>query len=160
MRNRKSKFIAFMIMAVVAGAAAAWIGSVRNAALKALADERLTSAARSVIPVEKTELEPYVGNDVRFIQNIRSVQDLAAYRGEVFAATSGGLVELSSDGELLRHYTVLDGLVESDPDSGRDLPWKAVYRNSVEGTARVRRRAFCRLQMDRQAGADRHIDGH
>src|SRR5207244_10234126 len=36
------------------------------------------------------------------------------FRDAYFVATDGGLIELDASGDLVRHYSVLDGLPESD----------------------------------------------
>jgi ligand-binding sensor domain-containing protein len=97
-------------MTVVVGTL--WVISVRNAALRALEDER--NRASELIPFKRVELSPYAGADVKLIQSARSVSGLAFFRDAYFAATDGGLVKLSGEGEALRRYTVLDGLPESD----------------------------------------------
>ena len=39
---------------------------------------------------------------------------MISYRDSYFAATSGGLLQLTEDGKTIKHFTVLDGLPESD----------------------------------------------
>ncbi|MFL6332866.1 MAG: hypothetical protein ACJ754_05910 [Pyrinomonadaceae bacterium] len=56
-----------------------------------------------------------LGRDgVRLFQSTRSVRAVARFREAYFAATDGGLVELSTAGEVRRRFSVLDGLGESD----------------------------------------------
>jgi ligand-binding sensor domain-containing protein len=102
---------------------AIWTISVRNAALRTLENER--SRDNEVIPFKRVELNPYAGSDVKLIQNASAVRGLAVFGDAYFAATGGGLVKLSRDGEMLRRYTVLDGLPESD------LTAVAVYRETL-----------------------------
>ncbi|MCY7346226.1 MAG: hypothetical protein LH614_08385 [Pyrinomonadaceae bacterium] len=62
----------------------------------------------------KTRLTPQPSNDVRIWQNFSDTRAFSKYRDSYFAATGGGLVKYSLGGEILKHYTVLDGLPESD----------------------------------------------
>ena len=114
MRNRKIKLVLLLAAAVVLAAATVWVISVRNSALKILADEQNRLAKSELIPFERAVLSSYAGNDIKIIQNTKNVRDLAAFQNSLYAATSGGLVRLSPEGELQHHYTVLDGLPESD----------------------------------------------
>ena len=41
-------------------------------------------------------------------------RSIVRFQDSYFAATDGGMVQFSTDGQVLRHYTVLDGLTESD----------------------------------------------
>jgi ligand-binding sensor domain-containing protein len=90
-----------------------------------LENERDISSSSELVPFERIELKPYEGTDVRIIQSVGEVRDLAAFRDSFFGATSGGLIKLSPEGELLHHYSVLDGLPESD------LTAVAVYQDRL-----------------------------
>jgi ligand-binding sensor domain-containing protein len=63
---------------------------------------------------EKRRLDPLKRDGVRLFQSTRSVRAVARFKDSYFAATDGGLVELSTAGEPVKHYSVLDGLGESD----------------------------------------------
>ena len=112
MRSRRTKFIVAVLAGVTVVVATLWVISVRNAALRALENERNRDSA--LIPFKRIELQPYTGNDVRLIQSARAVRGLVIFQDAYFAATDGGLVKLSAEGEVSRGYTVLDGLAESD----------------------------------------------
>ncbi|HEV8593155.1 MAG TPA: hypothetical protein VGQ55_13700, partial [Pyrinomonadaceae bacterium] len=92
---------------------------------KTLADERAHLIDKSKVPFEKKILTPHLANDVQIIQNSREARDLAVFRDSYFAATSGGLLQISDDGKPVRHFTVLDGLPESD------LTCLAVYNDKL-----------------------------
>ena len=111
---RSLRIVTLIVAGVLVAFSVLWVVSVRNAALRTLQNERNASATSQLIPFERTELKAYGGNDAKIIQNTSEVRDVAQFRDALFAATSGGLIKLSTDGELLRHYTVLDGLPESD----------------------------------------------
>jgi hypothetical protein len=91
-----------------------WVISVRNAALRKLDDERNASSTSQAIKFERVDLKPYRGTDAKLTQNTGEVRDIAAFRDSFFGATSGGLIKLSPDGDMLHCYTVFDGLPESD----------------------------------------------
>ncbi len=95
-------------------AAALWgFVSVRRAH-SGLEQARSRVDARNAVRFERSRLEPLKRDGVRLFQSTRSVRALARFRDSYFAATDGGLVELSTAGEPVKHYSVLDGLAESD----------------------------------------------
>lgn len=95
-------------------AAALWgFVSVRRAH-SGLEQARSRVDARDAVRFEKSRLDPLKRDGVRLFQSTRSVRALARFRDSYFAATDGGLVELSTAGEPVKHYSVLDGLAESD----------------------------------------------
>ncbi len=81
---------------------------------KTLDDERAHTINKSKVPFDKKVLNPHLAKDVLIVQNSREARDLIVFRDSYFAATSGGLLQISNDGEPVRHFTVLDGLPESD----------------------------------------------
>ncbi|HEX8250137.1 MAG TPA: two-component regulator propeller domain-containing protein [Pyrinomonadaceae bacterium] len=85
-------------------------GSVR----KTLADERARLIEQNRVPFEKKVLTPHLSQNIRILQNTGAVRDFVKFREFRFAATGGGLVQFDEDGKILRHFTVLDGLPESD----------------------------------------------
>ena len=107
------KFLIFTILLLVYGIIFFSV-RIKNTAYNQLARERSRLELKNRIPFEKTNLIPHLTNYVQIKQNIEDVRDIAKYRGSFFAATNGGLIQLSTDGKLLKHFTVLDGLSESD----------------------------------------------
>jgi ligand-binding sensor domain-containing protein len=85
-------------------------GSVR----KALADERARLIEQNRVPFEKKALTPHLSQNIRILQNTNAVRDFIKFREFYFAATGGGLAQFAGDGKILRHFSVLDGLPESD----------------------------------------------
>ncbi|HVG35482.1 MAG TPA: two-component regulator propeller domain-containing protein [Pyrinomonadaceae bacterium] len=92
-------------------AGAAWI---REQARRRLAQERARLANQDFIPFEKSARTPLSQTEIRFWQNTESTRAVIRFQDSYFAATDGGMVQFSADGNALRHYTVLDGLTESD----------------------------------------------
>jgi len=87
---------------------------VYKSAENSLSKERARLLEKNSVAFVKTRLTPYQSNDVRIWQNFSDTRAFIKYQNSYFAATSGGLVQYSFDGEIVKHYTVLDGLPESD----------------------------------------------
>lgn len=66
------------------------------------------------LPFTKTVRAPINNQQIQIWQSTQNARGVARFRGSVFAATDGGLLQLTEDGKLTRHFTVLDGLTESD----------------------------------------------
>jgi hypothetical protein len=97
------------LLSILSGAA--WI---REQARRRLAQERARLAGQDFIPFEKSARPPLAQTEIKFWQNTESTRALIRFQDSYFAATDGGMVQYSADGNILRHYTVLDGLTESD----------------------------------------------
>ena len=77
--------------------------------------ERERLARENLIPFEKSVRAPLSHREqVALWQSTRATRGVARFQDSYFAATDGGLVQYSLGGNFLRHYTVLDGLPESD----------------------------------------------
>ncbi|HWT03791.1 MAG TPA: hypothetical protein VN256_26320 [Pyrinomonadaceae bacterium] len=92
-------------------AAALWV---REQARRSLADERARLANQELIPFEKRARAPLRRSEIKFWQNTEATRAVVRFQDSYFAATDGGLVRYAPDGNNSRHYTVLDGLTESD----------------------------------------------
>lgn len=79
-----------------------------------LEKERRSQSKNNVIPFSKSDLTPHKNENVKIIQSAKNVRALAEFQSSLFAATDGGLLQMNENGEILRHFTVLDGLPESD----------------------------------------------
>ncbi len=79
-----------------------------------LEKERQKQSKQNDLPFTKVVLTPHLNKNVAIIQNSKNVRSIANFQNSVFAATAGGLVEMSENGEVLRRFSVLDGLPESD----------------------------------------------
>lgn len=79
-----------------------------------LLEESARTKYKNAVAFEMTDLTPHLNDQITLIQTTAETRALASYRGSVFAATSGGLVEYGTDGKLKRRFSVLDGLPESD----------------------------------------------
>ncbi len=87
---------------------------IKNSVRQTLAETRARLNAKARVPFEKIALAPHLSKDVQILQNRSATRDFVKFRDSYFAATCGGLVEYSNDGKLTKHFTVLDGLPESD----------------------------------------------
>lgn len=97
------------LLALLSGAM--WV---REQARRRLAQERARLAGQDFIPFEKSARTPLARTELKFWQNTENTRAVVRFQDSYFAATDGGMVQLSTDGRVLRHYTVLDGLTESD----------------------------------------------
>ncbi|MBA3783964.1 MAG: hypothetical protein H0X15_00235 [Acidobacteria bacterium] len=87
---------------------------VYKSAKNILSEERARLLEKNSVAFVKTRLTPYQSNDVRIWQNFSDTRAFIKYQNSYFAATGGGLAQCSLDGQIVKHYTVLDGLPESD----------------------------------------------
>lgn len=96
-----------------------------NSVQNALAETRARLSEQNRVPFEKKVLTPHSSQNVRILQNTNTVRDFVEFRDSYFAATGGGLAQFDETGKLLKHFTVLDGLPESD------LMALAVYQDKL-----------------------------
>lgn len=87
---------------------------IKKSAGNTLAETRARLSEKNNVPFEKKVLTPHSSDKIRILQNNDETRDFARFRDSYFAATGGGLAQFSEDGKLLKHFTVLDGLPESD----------------------------------------------
>lgn len=90
------------------------ISSIKNIAENTLAETRARLLEQNRVPFEKKNLTPHNSDKIRILQNSAATRDLVRFRDSYFAATGGGLVQFSEEGKIVRHFTILDGLPESD----------------------------------------------
>lgn len=87
---------------------------VKTSVQNALAEERARQNAPNRVLFEKKALAPHLSQNIRILQSGSATRDFVKFRETYFAATDGGLAEFDADGKLIKHFTVLDGLPESD----------------------------------------------
>jgi ligand-binding sensor domain-containing protein len=75
---------------------------------------RAQQERQAFVPFERERRQALAGDGIELIQSARHTRSLAQFNNSIFAATDGGLVEFSEDGTVVRRYTTLDGLPESD----------------------------------------------
>lgn len=114
MRLSSKKILLIGVVATILIFAIYYIFSIKNSALKTLAEERARLLELNRVPFEKKNLTPHLSQKIKIIQNTDFTTDLVRFRDSYFASTNGGLAQYDDAGNLLKHYTVLDGLPESD----------------------------------------------
>jgi ligand-binding sensor domain-containing protein len=125
MRLSFKKFLYPLLVLLVLSFVIFHICRIYNSARKTLADERARLIEQNRVPFEKKVLTPHPSENVRIRQSAQLVRDFVNFHDSYFAATGGGLVQFAEDGKILKHFTVLDGLPESD------LTALAVYQNRL-----------------------------
>ncbi len=90
------------------------IFSIYNSAKKTLATERARLNEQNRVAFEKRILTPHLTNNIQILQNTGETRDIVRFRNSFFAVTNGGLLQFDESGKLEKHFTVLDGLPESD----------------------------------------------
>ena len=96
-----------------------------NQTQRIIENERAQLTDENEIFFEEIPHESHFNQYVSFIQNTKNVRFIEKFQDNYFAATDAGLLELAQNGKLLKHYTVLDGLPESD------LTGLAVYNSRL-----------------------------
>lgn len=104
--------IGLLLLQVAVVAVGAW--QIKRRAQHELDATRANLERQTFVPFEKRTLPAIASDGIRLIQSSKVVRSLARFNNSYFAATDGGLTELSSDGKLKRRFSVLDGLPESD----------------------------------------------
>jgi ligand-binding sensor domain-containing protein len=79
-----------------------------------LEKERSKQLNQAKIAFTKANLPPHIDKNVQILQSTKNIRAVVNFQNSIFAATDGGLLQMSETGEILRHWTVLDGLPESD----------------------------------------------
>jgi ligand-binding sensor domain-containing protein len=108
----RKTLLLLLVLALIAGLVGAW--QVKQHADRQLAQERARRDKQDLVPFEQKLLKPISSKAIKIWQNHQATRAIARFNDSYFAASDGGLIELDQTGKLVRHYTVLDGLPESD----------------------------------------------
>ncbi|MGH9803471.1 MAG: hypothetical protein ACRD82_24160, partial [Blastocatellia bacterium] len=106
------QFVIGLLLLQIAVVATVW--QIKRSAQHELDAAAADLSRQAFVPFEKRLLPAISSEGITLMQNSRSIRSLARFNDSYFAATDGGLVELTSDGKPKRRFTVLDGLPESD----------------------------------------------
>jgi ligand-binding sensor domain-containing protein len=87
---------------------------IRDRAQHQLEEERARLERQNIVPFERKLCPSLASKELTVWQGFRNSRAVARFKDSYFVATDGGLVELAPSGSFLRHYSVLDGLPESD----------------------------------------------
>ena len=101
-----------LVLSLVVGLVGAW--QVKQRADQQLAEERARREKQDLIPFEQRLLKPISSKAIEIWQSHQTTRAITRFNDSYFVASDGGLIELDQTGKLVRHYTVLDGLPESD----------------------------------------------
>ncbi|HJT27930.1 MAG TPA: hypothetical protein VJ784_11015 [Pyrinomonadaceae bacterium] len=108
----RKTLLLLLVLALIAGLIGVW--QVKQRADRQLAEERARRDKQNLIPFEQKLFKPIDSKAIEIWQSHQSTRAIARFNDSCFVATDGGLIELDQTGKLVRHYTVLDGLPESD----------------------------------------------
>ena len=101
-----------LVLALIAGLVGVW--QVKQRADQQLSEERARRDKQNFIPYEQKLLKPISSKAIEIWQNHQTPRAIVGFNDAYFVASDGGLIELDRTGKLVRHFTVLDGLPESD----------------------------------------------
>jgi len=109
--NRRT-LLSLVVLLLIVVLAGAW--QVKQRADQQLAEERARREKQSVISFEQNRFKSISSKAITIWQNHQTARAIVRFNDSYFLASDGGLIELDRTGKLVRHYTVLDGLPESD----------------------------------------------
>ena len=145
--------VALGLLSVLLGAV--WV---RHLAERSLGQERARQARQEFIPFEKSRRTALARPEIKFWQNIENTRAIIRFQDSYFAATDGGLVQFSPDGNFLRHYTALDGLTESDLTALAIFDSKLFIGTATQGLLSFDGQGFESYRwLDRQPQAVTHM---
>jgi ligand-binding sensor domain-containing protein len=110
-RQRKL-LIASAVLLLLVCLFGAW--RVNREAQMRLARVRAQLERADVIPFDVIARPAFDRPGIQLWQDTSRARAIARFRDNYFVATDGGLLEVSPQGQVVRHYTVLDGLPESE----------------------------------------------
>jgi len=87
---------------------------IKQKADSTLASERERMATANAIPFENRLRFPIKTDAINYINSKKGVRAITRFGSGIYAATESGLTLLSSNGEVKKTYTTLDGLTEND----------------------------------------------
>ena len=109
--NRRT-LLSLLVLSLIVVLVGAW--QVKQRADQQLAAERARLEKQNLIPFEQKRFKAIGSKAITIWQNHQTARAIVRFNDSYFVASDGGLIELDHTGKLVRHYTVLDGLPESD----------------------------------------------
>ena len=106
------KLIVLASLTLLVTLSAAWV--IKRRADRSVADQRSRLEKQNAIPFEQKSYSRIINAAISVWQSHKTTRAIERFNDSIFVATDGGLVEFDPNGKFLRHYTVLDGLPESD----------------------------------------------
>ena len=83
---------------------------IKQRAERSLAQQRSQFEKQNFIPFEHNSFSRIDNAGISIWQSYKTTRAIEKFNDSIFVATDGGLVEFGPAGNLLRHYTILDGL--------------------------------------------------
>jgi ligand-binding sensor domain-containing protein len=108
----RGTLLSLVVLSLIVVLAGAW--RVKQQADQQLAEERARREKQNLIPYEQKLFKSISSKAIQIWQNHQTARAIVRFNDSYFVASDGGLIELDRTGKLVRHYTVLDGLPESD----------------------------------------------
>jgi len=108
----RGTLLSLVVLSLIVVLAGAW--RVKQQADKQLAEERARREKQNLILFEQKLFKSISSKAIQIWQNHQTARAIVRFNDSYFVASDGGLIELDRTGKLVRHYTVLDGLPESD----------------------------------------------
>jgi ligand-binding sensor domain-containing protein len=87
---------------------------IKQRAERSLSEQRLLLEEQNFLPFEHKSYAQINNPAISIWQSYKTTRAIERFNDSIFVATDGGLVEFGPTGNLLHHYTILDGLPESD----------------------------------------------
>jgi len=87
---------------------------IKQRAERSLAEQRALLEKQNIIPFEHKSYSQINNPAISVWQSYKTTRAIARFNDSIFVATDGGLVEFGPTGSLQHHYTILDGLPDSD----------------------------------------------
>ena len=109
--NRRT-LLSLLVLSLIVVLVGAW--QVKQRVDQQLAAERARLEKQNLIPFEQKRFKAIGSKAITIWQNHQTARAIVRFNDSYFVASDGGLIELDHTGKLVRHYTVLDGLPESD----------------------------------------------
>jgi ligand-binding sensor domain-containing protein len=150
MEKHKPRKILLLLVVLLLGVVLVGAWRVKQRADQRLANERARLEKSNLIPFERERLKPINSKAIELWQNHENSRAIVKFNDSYFVASDCGLLELDETGKLLRHYTVLDGLPESDLVSLAVLNARLFIGTRTQGLV-----AFDGAQFDRYRWNDR-----
>jgi ligand-binding sensor domain-containing protein len=104
--------ILLTFLALFVSVLGAWI--IKQRAERSVAEERSQIEKQNIIPFEYESYSALNNPAISIWQSYKTTRAIERFNDSIFVATDGGLVEFGATGNLRHHYTILDGLPESD----------------------------------------------
>jgi ligand-binding sensor domain-containing protein len=108
----KRTLILVVFFALFGSVLSAWI--INQRAERSVAEQRSQLEKQSIIPFEHKSYSPINNPAINIWQSYKTTRAIERFNDSIFVATDGGLVEFGATGNIRQHYTILDGLPESD----------------------------------------------